>query len=150
MFSKLFAWIKKLLSKLWKVLKVVIVVVLIALALWFTAGMALPAAWPIIGGMSGYWAAAAAAGAAFLFFPDETAELVGGAVEAVGDVLEDVAETAGDLLEVVGNTVLNQPIVWWALGAGALFLLLSRKKDSSAVVIDAGGKRQSRSLYEDA
>lgn len=124
--SSLFGWISKLFKQLVNLFKKILPYLMVALAIvllltpaglplsaWFGAafaGVVIP------GGVVG---AMLAIGTSFLFAPDETAELVNDAIDAVGDVAQNVLEEGVELLGSVASTVLSNPIVL----AGAVFAL---------------------------
>lgn len=135
--SSLFGWISKLFKQLVSLFKKILPYLMVALAIYLlitTGGLPL-ADWfgPAFAGITipeGPVGALLALGTSFLFAPDETAELVGNAVEAVGTVVEGVLNEAVDIIDSVASNALSSPFALIALGIGLFFLVGFLKKDN--------------------
>lgn len=145
MFSKLFGWLKKLLSKIIKLIKKFWPIIAIALVVfWPAIGPMLGSLWTSASGFLGTafsWIKTAFSGVAA--FAGEhgwltTAALGLGALAVVSpetakDVVENVVDVAKDVAEGVGEvatTTLKQPMLWIAGGLLAWFVLTRDKEES--------------------
>lgn len=125
-----------------KWLKKILGIVLLVMALWFTCGMTLAVpAFSAFGFASagftlgGTAAAIAAAGTAFLAFPDETAETVGAAAEAAGTAAKSVVNSIGDVASTAASNILSNPLVLAGIGFGIWWFFFRDKNEAR----DEGG-----------
>lgn len=129
--------IGKLLSKIWKVLRKVLAVVLIVLAVWFSFGGALV----LFGAtLTGGWAALAALGLALLVDAETVTEVATNLGSAVGTVV------GGAVGAVVSSSGLGT-FAMLALGGFLLWQVMKDKDDdaqslpdSSRDVVDGNGR----------
>lgn len=134
MFDFLFGWIAKLLKKVLEILKKALPYILLAAAIWLSMGMGIPLPMMLGGAIEGTVAnALLAVGASFLLAPEETAEVLGDAVGALGEAAQVVLDTVVDVGAGVLSSVLDQPLVFLA-GGLALWYFLSRRDERQIVV----------------
>lgn len=130
--KKIFKKVLDILKKIWDKLKIVIVVILICLAIWFSFGGVLMVGGVAIGGM---WGAIVCIGAAFILFPKESAIVAGkiaagvtSAAVSVGNALGTVvAGAAGGIVGGLFGSSTTSVASMAAIGIIAYFLL--RKKE---------------------
>lgn len=112
---------KNFLSKLWKIIRVILVIILICLAIYLmvTTGTL----WFIgLAGVSGGWGAALCIGVAFLIDPDETGK-------QLTDIGESIGEAAGSVLGALGSALASTGIFGW-IAAGVAFWWFFLSDDS--------------------
>lgn len=131
-FNTLFGWIGKLLKKIWKAIKKILPFILLAVATWLALG--LPFAIEALGISIAATSANAllVAGASFLFAPQETGDVIGEALDSVGDTAGDVISTVTDVVSDGATAVLSSPI--GLIGIGLLLYFLFFKDDDKVVV----------------
>lgn len=113
----------KFLKKLWNILKVLLVIILICLAVYFSFG----GAFVLFGAtFTGVWAALLAVGLAFIVDPKTS----GAALAAVGKGVSDAAGIAiGVVTGGIAAVVKSSGLLKTALLGFALYLFLTRDKD---------------------
>lgn len=122
--SSIFSWLGDLFGKIWNLFQKVLPYLLVALAIWFSLGLGIPAL-----GIAGGWEASLLAlGASFVLAPDETADLLSSGVAAIGDVLTTAGTAVGEAIGATGSALVSSSgLLWIALGVGAYLLLKSDK-----------------------
>lgn len=137
-FNTLFGWIGKLLKKIWNAIKKILPFILLAVAIWLALG--LPFAIEALGiSIAGTQAnALLLAGASFLFAPQETGDVIGKALDSVGDTAGDVISTVTDVVSDGATTILSSPI--GLVGIGLLLYFLFFKDDDKKVVQNSEGQ----------
>lgn len=123
----------------WDVIKKILPILLLVLALAFATGILSFTLFPagttlfgiaigpmVFGGTS---AALLAAGASFLLFPDDTAELVSEVSEAVGDAASSVLDTVIDVASGAVTSFLSSPGGLIIAGVAFWYFFLREKKD---------------------
>lgn len=144
MFSKLFRWLKNLLSKIWKLIKKFWPIIAIALLImWPGVGSVLSSWWTTATGwLSTGWGWIKTAFSAVSAFAGEhgwatTAALGLGALavispETAKDVVDNIVDVGGSIVDGAGELIggaLKTPLLW--VGGGLLlFFLLSRDDDA--------------------
>lgn len=126
-FSEVFSWLGDLFTKLFDMIKKILPYILVALAIWFSLGLGIPAL-----GIAGGWTSALLAlGASFVLAPDETAAILSSAASAMGDVLSTVATKVGSAAgDLTSSFASSSGIFTLALvGLGMYLLLSSDDKD---------------------
>jgi hypothetical protein len=133
--SGIFDWIGRVLRKIFDVIKKILPYVLLGIAIWLALGLpfAIPALGILIEGTLGN--ALLVAGASFLFAPGETTELIGGALDAVGDAAVDVVETVVEVAGGAAGAVLGSPLVLAGLAFAAWWFFLRDDDKKKGVVI---------------
>lgn len=132
-FSKLFKWVMSLLTKLWKLVKKIVPIVLLGLALV----CAFAGQWPL---------AALFAGASLLLFPKETAEVAAKAVKAVGTVASTAATAIGSAVGAGVSSLASASGLIWMVALGFfLWLFFNRKKE----VDESDGKEEGPGIPQD-
>lgn len=121
-FSEIFSWIGDLFTKLFSMMKKILPYILIALAIWFSLGLGIPAL-----GIAGGWTSALLAlGTSFVLAPDESAAVLSSAASAMGDVLSTVATEVGSAAgDLTFSFVSSSGIFTLALVGLGMYLLLS-------------------------
>lgn len=135
--SRVFSWIGDLFTKLFDMIKKILPYILIALAIWFSLGLGIPAL-----GIAGGWTSAALAlGASFVVAPDETGALLSSAASAMGDVLSTVATGVGSAAgDLTSSFATSSGLLTLALfGFGAYLLLSSDDDDPASSQYSVGG-----------
>lgn len=118
-FTAIFSWVGDLFTKLWDLMKKILPYVLLALAVWFSLGLGIPA----LGIVGGWEASLLALGASFVLAPDETSALLSSGVTAMGDVLTTAGTAVGDALGATASSLFTSSgLIWVALGVGAYFI----------------------------
>lgn len=126
-FTAIFAWVGELFTKLWSLMKKILPYVLLALAVWFSLGLGIPA----LGIVGGWEAALLALGTSFVLAPDETSTLLSAGVAAMGDVLTTAGTAVGDALGATASSLFTSSgLLWIALGVGAYFIWKNSKDTS--------------------
>lgn len=122
----------KFLKKLWDILRVILVVVLVCLAIWFTCGGALS----LLGAtFTGFSAALLCVGVAFVVDPETTKEALTAVTEAVAEVAATVAST---LLDVAVDTFTSSKLFFFAAAGVVAWFLLGKKKEEKVKVSAEG------------
>lgn len=112
------------LKKLWNIIKVLLVIILVCLAVYFSFGGALV----LFGAtFTGVWAALFAVGLAFIVDPKTSGAALGAVGTAVGTAVKVAVGTAGT---IVGTVLNGSGFTGLLLAGAAVWFLLSRKDDS--------------------
>lgn len=134
--NKIWGWLSSLIKKIWAVIKKVLPYILLALAVYFMVmplGTTISMAWagiPGLASISTQTAMLLAAGAALIFAPEETVELVGKVADTIGDAAGAVIEAGIDVAGDVLGSLFSSPIVLIGLAVGAYLLFgRDRKED---------------------
>lgn len=129
-FEQIADWISDLFEGIWDFIQTYLPYILLACALFVLCVAPISLAWlGIAGAIEGAWGAAFLAGASFLIFPDETADIVVRSVDQIGAVAEKVVDEVVDTADAAVTGILSSSSLWLILGAAALFFLLTSKDD---------------------
>lgn len=117
----MFDFLKKVVKKIWSVLRKVIVVAAICLAIYFTLGFSF-AAYPLL---TGWFPGLLCAGLAFLVDPETAGAVFASVGEALGQAAAAIADIAG---EVVSGAVSGSRAFGLVAAAALAFFFLTRER----------------------
>lgn len=156
-FSKLFDWVGRLFSKIWKAFKKALPYILVAAALWVGFVGALPLTWLGLSTIipAGWMSSLLFLGTSYLLAPEETTAVISSAAAAVGDSVTAVVSAAGEVAEATGDALgstlsafmESSGLLWIVIAVGGWMLLKdgnSAASKSERVVVDLDVERNKR------